>query len=357
MPNPVVILNSTTPGSRPPPGTLPGSPWVNFADGAFGYINDLGVPVELGGGGASVTVGDVPPDPAASGDLWFNSVNAQLYVRYEDADSAQWVVAVSVGVEGPPGATGPAGGTFPDAPSDGALWARRDGGWDEVTPDAPSDGVAYGRLDADWTPVLPLAGGTVTGGLSVNGQIISGNQITTTGALNIDGAINTERSLKGTTAGVMRFYVVMASAEAEGGGNSGANFHICSADDAGAYKASPMSITRVNDICTFSQAIVNGPSDRSLKENIEPITGALEKVMALQGVSFDWKSNSKRDIGLIAQDVISVVPEIVQDFPTFDAEGRTAEIKLALDYPKLTALLIEAVKELSARLEAVEGAR
>lgn len=46
-----------------------------------------------GGGGASVTVGDTPPSAPANGDLWFDAVGTQLYVRYQDANSAQWVAA------------------------------------------------------------------------------------------------------------------------------------------------------------------------------------------------------------------------------------------------------------------------
>ena len=56
------------------------------------------------------------------------------------------------------------------------------------------------------------------------------------------------------------------------------------------------------------------------------------------------------DAGIADQDVEPIVPEIVQEFATPDSDGRTAEPKMALDYPKLTALLIEAVKALAATL-------
>jgi hypothetical protein len=134
----------------------------------------------------------------------------------------------------------------------------------------------------------------------------------------------------------------MGNAVAESGGNVGSDFAIGRFADNGGVLDFPIIITRSTGVTTFSQAIVNGPSDRSLKENIEPLEDALAKVQALQGVSFDWISNGRRDIGLIAQDVQPIVPEIIQ---TFGDEG-----KLAIDYPKLTALLIEAVKELSAEV-------
>jgi hypothetical protein len=93
-------------------------------------------------------------------------------------------------------------------------------------------------------------------------------------------------------------------------------------------------------------------SDRTLKKNIAPLEDALAKVEALQGVSFDWigSANGHREIGFVAQEVEEIVPEVVWDIPL--AEGET---KLGIDYPKLTALLVEAVKTLSAKVAALEA--
>lgn len=51
-------------------------------------------PLRAAGG---ATIGDTPPPNAASGDLWFNSAVGQLYVRYDDGTSAQWIIAVNAG--------------------------------------------------------------------------------------------------------------------------------------------------------------------------------------------------------------------------------------------------------------------
>jgi Chaperone of endosialidase len=91
-------------------------------------------------------------------------------------------------------------------------------------------------------------------------------------------------------------------------------------------------------------------SDRNLKEDIEPLKDSLSRVEQLQGVSFSMFDG--REIGLVAQDVEPIVPEIVRVIPN----GRGEQF-LALDYSKLTALLIEAVKELSAKVKTLEGAR
>ena len=77
-------------------------------------------------------------------------------------------------------------------------------------------------------------------------------------------------------------------------------------------------------------------SDRNLKTNIQPISNALDKVQQLQGVTFDWKEDGSSSVGLIAQDVEEVFPELVHT----DAEG-----KKSVEYANLVAVLIEAVKE------------
>jgi hypothetical protein len=103
-------------------------------------------------------------------------------------------------------------------------------------------------------------------------------------------------------------------------------------------------IRAANDIIAFYS------SDERLKDNISNIPNALEKVESLRGVEFDWNDNQEvyegHDIGVIAQDVEKVLPEIV--------ENRDNGYK-AVKYEKLTAVLIEAVKELSARVKELEN--
>ena len=92
-------------------------------------------------------------------------------------------------------------------------------------------------------------------------------------------------------------------------------------------------------------------SDERLKDNIKPIENALEKVNAISGVTFEWnekshKTTGKKDVGVVAQEIEAVLPELV--------ETRTNGYK-AVDYQKLTAVLIESVKELTAKVEALES--
>jgi len=79
-------------------------------------------------------------------------------------------------------------------------------------------------------------------------------------------------------------------------------------------------------------------SSRRWKTNIHTLDSALDKVARLRGVSYDLKSNGKHEIGVIAEEVGQVVPEVV----TYEANGKDAQ---SVDYSRLTALLIEAVKQ------------
>lgn len=95
----------------------------------------------------------------------------------------------------------------------------------------------------------------------------------------------------------------------------------------------------VNAISFTSQSSIR------YKERVSPLEYGLNTVKSLHGVSYHWKESGHKDIGLIAEDVQSVVPEVVQVSEN-GAEG--------IDYGKLTAILIEAIKELSGRVEELE---
>lgn len=79
-------------------------------------------------------------------------------------------------------------------------------------------------------------------------------------------------------------------------------------------------------------------SSRRWKTNIQTLHGALGKVEQLRGVSYDLKANGKHEVGVIAEEVGAVVPEVV----TWEKDGKDAQ---GVDYSRLTALLIEATKE------------
>ena len=92
------------------------------------------------------------------------------------------------------------------------------------------------------------------------------------------------------------------------------------------------------------------PSDITLKTNIKPLEGALDKITKLQGVSFTWKDDVeinqmtgiKDDLGFIAQQVQEVLPELVR---------KNDNGLLSLRDKGITALLVEAIKEQQRQIE------
>lgn len=84
-------------------------------------------------------------------------------------------------------------------------------------------------------------------------------------------------------------------------------------------------------------------SDLNLKKNIQPLGSELDKVMALQAVSYEWKANNSSDIGFIAQEVEKIFPEVVHT-------SETTNLK-SIDYPKLTVYLVQALQEQQKEIE------
>jgi hypothetical protein len=93
-----------------------------------------------------------------------------------------------------------------------------------------------------------------------------------------------------------------------------------------------------NDVTAFS--------DARLKDNIETLENGLQKIEQLRGVTYI--RDNKESIGVIAQEVEKILPEIVK---TADDEMGTKSV----DYSRITAVLIEAVKELSAKIQELES--
>ena len=97
------------------------------------------------------------------------------------------------------------------------------------------------------------------------------------------------------------------------------------------------TFTATGDICAYS--------DASLKTNVQTIEGAMGKVDAIRGVTFDRLADGSTSTGVIAQELESVLPEAVQT----DENG----VKMVA-YGNVTGLLIEALKELKAEVESLK---
>jgi len=106
-----------------------------------------------------------------------------------------------------------------------------------------------------------------------------------------------------------------------------------------------------NTIRCVGDIVAYYSSDSQFKDNVEQLDGALDKLKQIRGVRFDWNDKQDvhegHDIGVIAQEVEAVYPELVHE--------RDYNNSKAVDYVKLTAVLIEAVKELSAKVDELEN--
>jgi hypothetical protein len=96
---------------------------------------------------------------------------------------------------------------------------------------------------------------------------------------------------------------------------------------------------------TLSAIIFTSLSDRSVKDNIQIVSNALDTINQIEGVSFNWKQNGNKSYGVIAQDIEQVLPDVVQ---TNDEGLKT------VDYQALSAFLIESIKELKTEIDTLK---
>ena len=104
------------------------------------------------------------------------------------------------------------------------------------------------------------------------------------------------------------------------------------------------------DVIAYSTTI----SDATLKYDINPVEFALDKINQLKGVSYKYKHNDRESAGLLAQDVEKVMPSAVNTKKLPLATGTDKEYK-TLHYDSMTAILVEAIKELTAKVRKLES--
>jgi len=121
---------------------------------------------------------------------------------------------------------------------------------------------------------------------------------------------------------------------------SGVNLHVdIDNNRVGVGTTIPSSALQVTGTITCID--INSTSDVRLKENIHSIDNPLDKVMKINGVGFRWKENKDEAIGVIAQDIEEIIPEIVKI---------SGDIK-TVNYNGLIGVLIEAIKEQQRQIE------
>ena len=242
-----------------------------------------------------VSVTSAAPSSPSQGDLWFDSDDGLFSVYYNDGTSSQWVVAA--GQQGIQGYTGSKG----DTGTTGFTGSKGDTGTTGFTGSKGDQGViGFTGSKGD----TGTTGFTGSGGASTLQQATD-NGSTTTNAITIT---NSTASTSSTT---------------------------------GALKVTG-GIGCQDDI--FAGGDISSASDARLKDNIEPLLNSLNLVQKLNGVSYD--KDGARSIGLIAQEVLEILPEVVKG---------NEEDYYSIVYGNIVAVLIEAVKELTLRIEQLEN--
>ena len=135
-----------------------------------------------------------------------------------------------------------------------------------------------------------------------------------------------------------------------------------------AYNSAILTLTDGGSLSVVGEVTAYS-SDGRLKGNVQIIANALEKIEMIRGITFDWNDTAadlgfvpedRHDVGVIAQEVEAVLPEAVRHAP-FDRDmvdktkSKSGENYLTVQYEKLTALLIEAVKELHTKVTYLEN--
>lgn len=204
----------------------------------------------------------------------------------------------------------------------------------------------------DATGSVPRLTINSAGTVNINQALTVGGSLSAGSAAQVTGANGTQRTLQFQTGGSLRWFM-MADQTAEGASNAGSNFALFAFDNAGASLGPAYSVVRATRVVTFAVAIVN-PSDSRLKSDVEPVAGALDLVEAMEGVYYRKIAEpERRQVGLIAQDVRAIFPEVVFETAETNDDGDPV---LGIEYGKLVPLLVNAVKELNARITTLEGA-
>jgi len=130
---------------------------------------------------------------------------------------------------------------------------------------------------------------------------------------------------------------------------NGANigFHLDGAEDMRLENDGDLHVE--GDVIAYSTTI----SDATLKYNINPVEFALDKIKQLKGVTFNYFKDNKASAGLLAQDVEKVMPSAVSErkLPLHAGDDKSYK---TLHYDSMTAIFVEAIKELTAKVEKLE---
>ena len=287
-------------------------------------------------GGTITTSGTITGDLSASG-----TADSTTFLRGDNT----WAV--------PAGGGGGGSGTVTSVATSSGTFVNVTGGTitssGTITSDLSATGTASSStfLRGDNTWAVPSGGGGGMSGFYVGSG--TGNEVTDGGSIHyssFDSSIVTTVSNDGMGVVTVEQYVDRPKMQFDM--SDGSNSFTVEDSTIVDFQSSDGSVT-IDLSSTDTVDLTTGstpppPSDERLKENIESVGGLLEKVEKLKPVEFDWNDEAAstfkkegHEIGLIAQDVEKIFPDLVGDRKGFKT----------VDYEKLVPMLVDCIKDLS----------
>jgi len=283
-----------------------------FATQSFVDIDTFGVNIVKDGnsvglfGGNSVRIGNTA---ISQSQIDVNSGGDSPGTTFKDADG-NIVATIGTAVE-------TSGGTF--------------GGGSRVIPQA---GGIRGMIVEN----IATNQAIVTG--SISGSNLIAREINITGSANVGGLV-TSGSVRNTSNGAATAVMIHT--------HNGSNTLFQVLNDG--------EVLARDNITAFKTSGFTSISDRRLKTDIQPISESLDRILKLEPKNFSWIENNEKDTGFIAQDVEKVIPEVVQEtkgFVSIDSNEKEDTKYKTISYSKLTIYLVDAIKELTKRVEDLE---
>ena len=195
-----------------------------------------------------------------------------------------------------------------------------------------------GDLTGDVTGNVSGTAGGLTGTPDITVGEIIGTDLTLSGDLTVNGTTTT---LNTATLEVEDLNITVAKNAASSAAADGAGLTVAGASATFNYSHAGTKWVANKDI---EAPNFNATSDITLKDNVSIIDNALEMINNLEGISWNWKDSGKASLGVSAQNVETVAPELVSNGSSHKA----------VNYNGLVGVLIEAVKSLSAEVETLK---
>jgi hypothetical protein len=275
-----------------------------------------------GSSGASVSISTVAPSSPSAGNLWYNSNLGRTFIYYNDGSSTQWVDAAPFNtIVEPELSPGKTSTSYTATASQTTFSLNYEVGYIDVY----LNGVRLSASEYTATDgsTIVLSEGASAGDILDVVEFIVG-----IGATGSGGPLS---NVTATTTSLVHYPVIVT-------GTGDTTPYITTTSNYFSFTPSTGTL-RTNQLVVSGVATAtdfNSTSDINLKKDVKVIDNPIEKVLQINGVSFNWTDTGQSSAGVIAQDVERVLPEIIRHNPT----GYKS-----LNYNGLIGLLIEGMKE------------